>query len=209
MCPVNTDWALWFNFSMNNPSNTAVLSSVKGMNPLTGRRVAGYELENYQDECPIHHKPFSKGKLCPDCGFKWPHQNYISQPNKFYIDSFVTPSGVRQFYFTEDMAKSIPELVIGKEDTVPAFGFCFYKLKEYNPVWESGNHIKNDFPKSSARQFNTFLYVGDPSKDRDMGSSWAGGMTGMCGPRGIPGTVGTPGVMGYCGPTGSPGYCIY
>jgi hypothetical protein len=194
---------------MNNPSNTAVLSSVKGMNPLTGRRVAGYELENYQDECPIHHKPFSKGKLCPDCGFKWPHQNYISQPNKFYIDSFVTPSGVRQFYFTEDMAKSIPELVIGKEDTVPAFGFCFYKLKEYNPVWESGNHIKNDFPKSSARQFNTFLYVGDPSKDRDMGSSWAGGMTGMCGPRGIPGTVGTPGVMGYCGPTGSPGYCIY
>ena len=200
VCPVDSEWGLWFNFSMNNPSNTAVLASVKGMNPLTGTRIAGYDLEEYQDECPVHHKPFSKGKLCPDCGFKWPHQNYVSQPNKPYIDGFLTPSGVRQFYFTEDMAKSIPELVIGKEDTVPAFGFAFFKLRNYNQTWESGNHIKNEFPKNEhPHQYASFLYSGSPS------SSSASGVTGLCGSFTSSGLTGYCGPTGFKGPAGSPG----
>ena len=148
VCPVDSDWGLWFNFTMNNPGNTAVLPSVKGMNPITGQRVEGYDLQDHIEECPIHKKPFSKGRLCTECGFKWPAQNYISKPNPFYIDGFRTPEGnVRQFYFTEDMAKSVPEQVIGKEDTVPAFGFCFYKLKNYEHHWEGGEHIKGKFPE--------------------------------------------------------------
>jgi len=146
VCPIESDWALWFNWTMNN-SNTAVLSSVKGMNPITGQRINGIGLEKYQNKCPVHNCDFLHGKFCPECNFKWPDQNYISKPNPMYLDGFRSADGtVRQFYFTEDMTKSIPELVIGKEDTVPAFGFCFYKLKKDNRNYESGNRLR-DIPK--------------------------------------------------------------
>ena len=162
VCPVDSEWGLWFNFTMNNPGNTSVLPSVKGMNPITGQRVNGYELEDYA-ECPIHKKPFSKGRLCTECGFKWPEQNFLSKPNPLYIDGFRTPDGnVRQFYFTEDMAKSIPELVIGKEDTVPAFGFCFYKQKKYSPDWETSNHVKNKFPEELSTSNAYYGMMGTP-----------------------------------------------
>ena len=43
--PVDSDWGLWFNFTQNDEMNTAVLPSVKGMNPITGRRTNGFMLE--------------------------------------------------------------------------------------------------------------------------------------------------------------------
>jgi hypothetical protein len=182
VCPVDSEWGIWFNWTMNNPNNTAVLSSVKGMNPLTGQRIEGYGIEEYQDECPIHHKPFSKGRLCTECGFKWPAQNYLSQPNKLYLDGFLTPEGVRQFYFTEDMAKSVPELCIGKEDTVPAFGFCFYKQKEYTQIWEGGKHHKNEFP------------INFDFRQSISGITGIGGVYGYHGPSGVPGYRGVRGI---------------
>lgn len=145
--PVDSDWGLWFNWTMNNPMNTSVLVSVKGMNPLTGQRMNGYSLEETKDECPVHKTPFKKGKLCTECGFKWPSQNYISAPNPLFLDGFRQADGtVRQFFFTEEMSRSIPELVIGKEDTVPAFGFCFYRRKKYEIEYEGGKRSKNEFP---------------------------------------------------------------
>jgi hypothetical protein len=186
ICPVGAgdSWGLWFNWSMNNPSNTAVLPSVKGMNPITGQRVNGYDLQDYQDECPVHKKLFSKGRFCTECGFKWPAQNYIAKPNKFFLDGFRTPDGnVRQFYFTEDMAKSVPELVIGKEDTVPAFGFCFFKLKDYRPKWEGGEHIKGKFPEDVGSNYSGFL----------------GGIRGSSGLTGILGPIGPIGISGFTG----------
>lgn len=182
VCPVNSDWGLWFNFSMNNPENTAILPSIKGMNPLTGMRTEGYGLQEYRDECPIHKKHFSKGNLCEECGFKWPYQNYLSQGNA-YIDGFRMPDGnVRQFYFTEDMAKSVPELVIGAEDTVPAFGFCFYKLKDFKRKWEDGERIKNKFPFNTTSQ-----------------SSFIGGLSGMRGGTDhyFTGCAGSKSIRGY------------
>jgi hypothetical protein len=147
VCPVDSDWALWFNWSMNNTSETAVLCSVKGMNPLTGQRLSSYDLQDFRKECPIHNVPFSTGKLCSKCGFKWPDQNFISSPDPLYIDGYCMPDGdVRQFYFTEEMAKSIPEKVIGKDDTVPAFGFCFYKLKNCRTDYENGVSYRDEFP---------------------------------------------------------------
>jgi len=145
-CPVESDWGLWFNWTMNI-SNIAVLSSVKGMNPITGQRVNGLELEQYKEQCPIHKVKFQHGKFCPKCNFKWPDQNYITEPNLLYWDGFRTADGqVRQFYFTEDLAKSVPELVIGKDDTVPAFGFCFYMPKKVESInYEGGKRLKNKF----------------------------------------------------------------
>lgn len=147
VCPVDSDWALWFNWSMNNVSETAVLCSVKGMNPLTGQRLSSYGLQDFRKECPIHNVPFSTGKLCSKCGFKWPDQNFISSPDPLYIDGYRMPDGnVRQFYFTEEMAKSIPEKVIGKDDTVPAFGFCFYRLNDRRSSYEGGVSYRDEFP---------------------------------------------------------------
>ena len=128
--PVDPDWGLWFDWRDNDEMNTSVLLSIKGMNPITGQRTNGFGLERYEEKCPIHNEQFKDGLFCEKCNFKWPVQNYVSYPNKLWWDGFRSEDGkVRQFFFTEDLAKSIPELVIGKEDTVPAFGFAFFKTK--------------------------------------------------------------------------------
>jgi hypothetical protein len=141
---------------MNKASSTAILCSVKGMNPMTGQRVSGFDLMNFQEKCPIHNEDFKHGLFCPKCNFKWPDQNYYSFPNQLFCDGFRLPDGTeRQFYFTEDMAKSIPEQVIGKDDTMPAFGFCFYETKE-RQKYEEGIFLKNKFPK------NEFMFRSGP-----------------------------------------------
>jgi len=130
VAPVDSDWGLWFNFTQNDQMNTAVLPSVKGMNPITGRRTNGFMLERYEDKCPEHGEKFKDGNFCEKCNFKWPDQNYLAYPNTLWWDGFRTTDGkVRQFFFTEELSKSIPELCIGKEDTVPAFGFAFFRPK--------------------------------------------------------------------------------
>lgn len=198
--PVDSDWGLWFNWTMNNPMNTSVLVSVKGMNPLTGQRMNGYTLEETKEECPVHKTPFKKGKLCTECGFKWPAQNFVSAPNPLWIDGFRQADGtVRQFFFTEDMACSIPELVIGKEDTVPAFGFCFYRRKKYEIAYEGGKRSKNEFPEIYTNGTSS-CYL-SPSCDsfeyerRTLGvlgssTSFVGGLTG---PMGVKGPMGVRG----------------
>lgn len=128
--PVDSDWGLWFDWTGNDSMNTAVLLSVKGMNPVTGQRTNGFSLERYEDLCPVHGDKFKDGLFCEKCNYRWPNQNYIAYPNTLWWDGFRSSDGkVRQFFFTEDMARSIPELVIGKEDTVPAFGFAFFRPK--------------------------------------------------------------------------------
>jgi len=154
--PVHPEWGLWFNWTMNDPARTAVLASVKGLNPITGERVSGYGIKKIEDKCPIHDEKFKQGHFCEKCNYKWPAQNYVSDPTPMYMDGFRQPDGtVRQFYFTEEMSKSIPELVIGKEDTVPAFGFCFYRPMEAITYPEPGNRYKNEFPKSN-NIFNSY-----------------------------------------------------
>ncbi len=47
--PVDSDWGLWFDWAQNDQMNTAVLPTVKGMNPITGRRTSGFALESYEN----------------------------------------------------------------------------------------------------------------------------------------------------------------
>ena len=128
--PVNPNCGLWFNWTMNDALNTAIVCSVKGMNPITGQAMEGAQLEAYLEKCPIHGEKFMNSRHCPKCGFDWPTQNFISAPNTLWWDGFRQPDGkVRQFFFSADEARDIASLVIGKENTLPAFGFAFYKPK--------------------------------------------------------------------------------
>jgi len=129
--PVQPNWGLWFDWTDNDRDNTAIMPSVKGMNPITGQKTQGYGLEHYKEKCPVHGTPFKEGLFCTECNYKWPVQNYVSSPNVLWWDGFRAGSGeVRQFFFTEDLLRSIPEAVLGAKETVPAFGFCFYRPKE-------------------------------------------------------------------------------
>ncbi len=129
ICPVNNH-ALWFNWTYNDPLNTAILPSVKGMNPVTGEKLEGFELRSYRRKCPTHGIPFVKGskRFCEKCNYEWPPQSYICAPNILWWDGFRQPDGtVRQFFFSEDEVRDVASAVIGKENTVPAFGFAFYE----------------------------------------------------------------------------------
>lgn len=143
VCPVNVGWGLWFDFTMNDELNTAIVPSVKGMNPITGMKIDGLSLEQYIDKCPKHNKPFAHGKFCEECGYEWTKQNYIASPNILWWDGFRQPDGtVRQFFFSDEDKRDIASLVIGKENTVPAFGFAFWKTK-----------IRREKPKINYRNY--------------------------------------------------------
>jgi len=147
VCPVDPDWGLWFDWTMNDGLNTAVLPSVKGMNPITGRKLESLALEQYSDNCPVHNKPLGHGKMCEECGFKWPPQNYVCHPSVLWWDGFRTTDGkVRQFFFSAEDEKDIPSLVIGKNNVVPAFGFAFFRPK--NPRQAMTSHTRGGWMSS-------------------------------------------------------------
>lgn len=174
--PVDNNWGLWFDFTMNESLNTSVLLSVKGMNPVTGQRTNGFALERYENKCPVHHKNFKDGLFCEDCNYKWPKQNYITYPNRLWWDGFRSSDGkVRQFFFTEDMAKSIPELVIGKEDTVPAFGFAFYNPKVRREPPPNTSHPRGTSGFSGSWGGTSILLASNSSSAKYGGQS-AGGV---------------------------------
>ena len=130
VCPVDVEKGLWFDWTHNDQLNTAVIPSVKGMNPITGQKIENLRLEQYADKCPVHDKPFAHGRLCEECGYEWPPQNYVCAPNTLWWDGWRQSDGtVRQFFFTDEEKRDIASLIIGKENTVPAFGFAFYRPK--------------------------------------------------------------------------------
>jgi len=131
VCPVDPDWALWFDWQDNDHENTAILPSVKGVNPITGRKTDGFALEQYAEKCPIHDVAFGAKRLCEKCGYQWPAQSYVASPNILWWDGWRQPDGtVRQFFFTSEDERDIASAIIGKENTMPAFGFAFYEPKE-------------------------------------------------------------------------------
>lgn len=145
VCPVEVNWGLWFDWTMNSRLNVAVLPSVKGMNPITGTELESLHLEQYADRCPKHDEAFTHGRLCGSCGYEWPGQNYVSTPNTLWWDGFRQPDGtVRQFFFSEDERCDIASTVLGKQNTVPAFGFAFYHRK--NPVTEPSTVVRSVLP---------------------------------------------------------------
>jgi hypothetical protein len=83
----------------------------------------------------------------------------VSNPDTLWWDGFFHNDGtVRQFFFTEEVKRDVASIIMGEENTVPAFGFAFYKYKhdvrlrepvrrslEYfnNPAKSFGSSLKN------------------------------------------------------------------
>lgn len=130
--PVDTEIGMWFDWRNGSAEdiNIAVLPSVKGMNPLTGQKLDALRLEAYTEECPLHKEPFKGGgRLCEKCGWEWPPQSYVTFDSTLWLDGYRIDGSVRQFFFSEDDKRDIASLVIGKDNTVPAFGFAFFRPK--------------------------------------------------------------------------------
>jgi len=127
--PVEPEKGLWFNWRQNDENNTAVIPTVKGANPITGMQTSGFHLEKYENKCPKHGCAFVGDHFCTECDFKWPERNYVSQ-NPLWWDGFRAGDAVRQFFFSEEELRDVATHMIGKENTVPAFGFAFFTPKE-------------------------------------------------------------------------------
>ena len=127
--PVNPNKGLWFDWRDNDENNTAIIPTVKGCNPITGLQTTGFFLERYDMKCPKHGCDFQAERFCPECGYNWPDRGYVSG-SPLWWDGFMADGCIRQFFFTEEMMRDVATHMIGKENTVPAFGFAFYSPKE-------------------------------------------------------------------------------
>jgi len=131
---------MWFDFTRNqhHKHDIAVVVSVQGINPVTGQKTAALNLEQYRDKCPVHNVEFQQDRFCPECGYKWPAQNYISSTTgqPMWIDGFRNEKGeVRQYIITEEECSGVASQLIG-EERVFAIGFAFYRSKKPKPVVE-------------------------------------------------------------------------
>lgn len=135
LVPVKPNKGLWFNWTMNSDNNTAVVPTVKGCNPITGMQTSGFHLEKYENKCPKHGCDFLHDRFCPECNYKWPPQSYVGPKSTLWWDGFMNDKDgtVRQFFFTEDELRDVATNLIGKENTMPAFGFAFFSPKERRP----------------------------------------------------------------------------
>ena len=176
VCPVDANWGLWFAFNSNDHLNTAVLTSVKGMNPITGQKMSALKLEKYGKKCPVHDVDFQgSDRFCEKCGYKWPAQSYVAPPNISWLDGFreAKDGTVRQFFFTEDEERDVASAVIGEKNTVPAFGFAFFEPK-----------IRRESPPTPEYRISGLGQYGA------IGASGASGAVGPVGPVGSMGPVG-------------------
>ncbi len=153
--PGEEERELWFDFrSMNHDTHhLAVLMSVQGLNAVSGLPVAsgmvcgGYEapgesrLEQYLENCPVHGVPFQAKRMCPECGFRWPAQNYITNsagPNSvalFWRDGWRTAEGtISQFVIrpTEE-GVGVAQQILGSERSL-AIDIAVFRSREPKPA---------------------------------------------------------------------------
>lgn len=153
--PIESGRGLWFDFTMNtgHTHDIAIVVSVQGVNPITGKKVIELNLEQYRENCPVHNISFQQDRFCKECGYKWPAQNYIATTTRqlLWIDGFRNENGeVRQYIITEDITRGIAAQVIGN-DRVWAIGFAFYLSKE-------PRHIES-YQKTSEYPFSSSLGI--------------------------------------------------
>ena len=97
----------------------------------------------------------------------------------------MNPDGtIRQFYFSADELRDIATAMIGKEQTVPAFGFAFYSPKERRTFALSSyyGHFLPEIKWITTSSHSTYTNLGV------LGSSIPAGSVGVTGAQGVSGT---------------------
>lgn len=138
--PIKEGKGMWLDFNQclgSVPQHVAVVVSVQGINAVTGQPCSDPALEQYRDECPKHKKAFGPDRLCKECNFKWPKQNYLASTGTpqgaFWLDGFRAEDGhIRQYVFTAQEARGVAKAIIG-ERRVHALGISFFLGKETRP----------------------------------------------------------------------------
>jgi hypothetical protein len=172
--PVKPDKGLWFDWRENSEANTAVVPTVKGCNPITGMQTSGFFLEKYETKCPKHGCDFLAERYCPECKYKWPDRNYISMSPSWW-DGFRAEDGtVRQFFFSEDELRDIATHLIGKENTVPAFGFAFFSPKVQRPDFPPQRTIVGNFDPTVVWNHPVYNYFSPPGSINQISNSSSG-----------------------------------
>lgn len=159
LVPVRANKGLWFNWRDNDEENTAIIPTVKGCNPITGLQTTGFHLEKYDTKCPKHIIDFIGNRFCTECNYEWPDRSYVSG-SPAWFDGFRNGEYVRQFFFTEEELRDVATHLIGKENTVPAFGFAFYspKVRRTIPTYRG---IQNIFYTSTVTPIPMTKGTGD------------------------------------------------
>ena len=138
--PIQEGKGMWLDFNKNQDQkyHVAIVVSIQGINAITGLPCKDAQLEQYIEECPKHKKPFGPNRLCEECGFQWPKQNYIcttSTPlGRLWIDGFRAANGaVQQYILTEKTMRGVASNIIGS-DRVYAIGVSFFLSKDPKPT---------------------------------------------------------------------------
>ena len=128
---------MWFDFNpmQNDQFHIAVVPSVQGVNPVTGKP-ASLSMEQYE-KCPVHERPFARDRYCSGCEYKWPKQNYVATTGTpygaFWLDGFRQADGkVRQWLFTEEALRGVATHVLGDARQY-AVAFAIYRSVAQRP----------------------------------------------------------------------------
>lgn len=170
---VEEDKGMWLDFNpcCNLDRDVAIVISIQGVNPITGKKTDALRLEQYKSKCPVHDVPFQQDNYCPECEFDWPDQNYLATTGtplgNLWLDGFRRPDGtVRQYIFTAEEMKGIASQIIGK-DKVYAIGIAFYYSKDKKPIANS----RESFRSGNVTVINTEHFPKSKTMDMIFGGS--------------------------------------
>ena len=116
---VRPNTGLWLDFNRNseNSHDVAVVISAQGINAITGKKTDSFTLEQFAGGTPPQNYLCSTG----------------SPYGGFWLDGFMAADGVvRQWVFTEDLARGVARNVIG-DQAVQAIGLAFYQSRALKP----------------------------------------------------------------------------
>lgn len=152
---VEPNTGLWLDFNANreNTHDLAVLISAQGINAITGKKTDSFALEQ------------NRGGQPP--------QNYLCSTGSpyggFWLDGFMAADGVvRQFIFTEEVARGVAANIIGA-DRVQAIGLAFFQSvnPKPRPAYRSrgglesfGGGLLSMSPESATRGMSKSIEIG-------------------------------------------------
>ncbi|MBI2473262.1 hypothetical protein HYV70_01780 [Candidatus Uhrbacteria bacterium] len=165
-CP--RDREMWFDFQGMNTldRHVAVVLGVQGLNALTGLPTSSEHKrglyngpgcpkpEQYPDVCPVHGTPFEDHRrMCSDCGFEWPYQNYVTNSVtdpmfRFWWDGWRGADGkIQQFAMRPASAGvGVAQQVLG-EDRALGLSLAVFLKKRPKPAPVS-SYRHSDFLES-------------------------------------------------------------